>query len=191
MQINNNEYVAGISWLNQQIFESFRILKEMDLVISAYLCIINLAENFAFFAVSIIIYMFHAVYLHNYVIRKEKTYATSFNHHLTFRFFIIFNYAANISFMALNSLSGFVYLYAFFASFMFIWYAISGHNLFYHQTTRKLYLFVISLHLAVYINCFITFSLNTQDFIRIASITRMILLFLGLTFLLSVFNNKF
>lgn len=124
--------MAGISWLNQQIFQSFRILKEVDLALSAYLCIINLEENVACFAVSAVIYMFHAVYLQNYVIRKETTYATSFHHYLAFRFFIILNYAANIILMTINNLPGFVYLYAFLAIFAFIWYAMVGHSLFYH-----------------------------------------------------------
>jgi hypothetical protein len=132
MQIKDNEYMAGISWFNQQIFESFRILKEVDLVFSAYMCIINLAENVACFAVSTIIYMFHAVYLQNYVIRKESTCATSIHHYLTFRFAIILNYAANLFLLALDSLSGFVYFYAFFAIFTLIWYAIAGRSLFYH-----------------------------------------------------------
>lgn len=132
MHIKKSEYVAGISWLNQKIFESFRILKEVDLFLSAYLCIINLAENVVFFAFSIIIYLFHAVYLQNYVIRKETTYATSFQHYLAFRFVIIVNYAVNILLIALNNLSGFVYFYAFFACLTFIWHTIAGRNLFYH-----------------------------------------------------------
>lgn len=70
MQIKENKYMVGITWINQQIFRWFGILKEVDLLLTSYLSVINLQENLAFFVVSCLIYMFHAVYLQNYVARK-------------------------------------------------------------------------------------------------------------------------
>lgn len=124
--------MAGITWINQKILQSFRILKEVDLVLSAYLCIINLAENIAFFALSGAMYIFHAVYLQNYVIRKEVTYSSSIHHYILFRCFVLLNYTANIILISFHNLPAFTFFYSLSACIMFVWYAKVGHIIFYH-----------------------------------------------------------
>jgi hypothetical protein len=177
--------VVGITWLNRQIFKSFGVLKEMDLALTAFLTLVNLEENIGFFVVSCFIYMFHAIY----IVRKEIKYASSFANYVGFRFLVILNYSANITFIHIQNITAFNFFYSMIAVVVLIWYIRSAHNLFHHELLRKIYLTVNALFLTLYISCFQNLVLQDEIQKQIVEISKLLLIFLVFIFLFSFLLN--
>lgn len=134
----------------RQSIKIYSLLSELDLVLSAFMAFISWKQSICLLSLSLATQLFYAIYLQNYIIRKEALYTSSAFHYIFFRLLVMLSYLGNIVFFALGDEPNFYVFHCLLGVMHLFWYLKSGRMLFIHRLTNNLFIIFNGLLMAVY-----------------------------------------
>jgi hypothetical protein len=93
--------------------------------------------------------LFQAIYLQNYIIRKDALYASSAFSYISFRLLVVLTYFVNIVLFTLEEELKFYIFHCFLGVLHIVWYLKSGRMLFIHRLVNNLFIIFNALLISV------------------------------------------